>query len=73
MVFVRLNVYGVSRDDLQRDFLRVNYGLPTTAVAGTLLSPPWDLALPRFLGGAFFWSNLGDLFNNDLRAGVLRV
>ncbi len=46
---------------------------PTTAVAGTLLSPLWDLALPSSLGGAFFWSNLRDLFNDDLRAGVLRV
>jgi hypothetical protein len=70
---VRLNIYGASRDVLQRDFFTCKLPTPTTAVAGTLLSPPWDLALPRFLGGAFFWSNLRDLFNDDLRAGVLRV
>jgi hypothetical protein len=45
---------------------------PQLAVAGTLLSFV-GLALPSFLGGAFFWGNLRDLFNDDLRAGVVRV
>ena len=70
---MRLNICGVSRELLQRDFFACKLPTPTTAVAGTLLSPPWDLALPRFFGGAFFWSNLRDLFNDDLGAGVVRV
>ena len=69
---MRLNTAAATRELLQRDSFWFKLRAPQLAVAGTLLSF-YGLALPSFLGGAFFWSNLRDLFYNDFRAGVLRV